>query len=166
MKRFLIIFFLPFIASAQSDCEDQYRGKDKFYIISTDYIPVCGCDGRTYRNSDAAYWWGGINIWTSNTICDDFDIDLYPNVSTSDITIPAHLRIYMKYPGTASLTIYNNFGKLMLQRRFETSLPEQVINDANPYDLYEVQTFPRGIYILIVTVNGNKKYRKIIRVTE
>lgn len=166
MKRFLLIFFLPVIASAQSDCEDQFRGKDAFHIISTDYNPVCGCDGETYRNSDAAYWWGGINYWTSNTICDDFDIDLYPNVSTSDVTIPAHLRIYMKYPGTASLTIYNDFGKLMLQRRFETSLPEQVINDANPYDLYEVQTFPRGIYILIVTVNGNKKYRKIIRVTE
>lgn len=166
MKKVLLLFFLPFIASAQSDCEDPYRGKDEFHIVPTEYTPVCGCDGITYRNSDAAFWWGGINSWTSNTICDDFDIDLYPNVSTSDITVPAHLRIYMKYPGTATLTIYNDFGKLMLERLFQTSLPEQVISDANPYDLYEVQTFRRGIYLLIVTVNGNKKYRKIIRVTE
>lgn len=166
MKRFLLFCFLPFIASAQSDCEDPSRGKDEFHIISTDYNPVCGCDGVTYRNSDAAFWWGGINFWTANTICDDFDIDLYPNVITSGNTIPPHLRIYMKYAGAASLTVFNSFGNLMLERLFETSLTGQMISNANPYDLYELQAFPRGVYYIIVTVNGNKKYRKAIRITE
>ena len=54
----------------------------------------------------------------------------------------------------------------MLKHLFSTSLTEQVITEANPYDLYEVQAFPRGLYILIVTVNGNKKYKKILRVTD
>src|SRR5215207_213558 len=99
MKKLYLLLFFPLFANAQTDCEDLYRQPDAFHIIMTDYEPVCGCDGNTYRNSDAAYWWGGINLWTSNTICDDFDIDLYPNVITADATVPPHLRIYMKYPG-------------------------------------------------------------------
>src|SRR5689334_24985729 len=114
MKKFWVFIFLPFFSSAQ-DCQDPYRSPDNFHIIQTDYDPVCGCDGVTYRNSDAAYWWGGINYWISNTICDNFDIDLYPNIVTQGTTVPPHLRIYMRYPGTATLTIYNNFGKLMLK---------------------------------------------------
>ena len=166
MKKFWWLFFLPFVSQAQTDCEDLYRQPDVFHIIMTDYNPVCGCDGITYRNSDAAYWWGGINYWESNTICDNFDLDIYPNVSTSNSTIPPHLRIYMKYAGTATLTIYNDFGKLMFKRLFATSTGGQIINAANPYELYEVQAFPRGIYIVVVTVNGDKNYRKLIRVTE
>ena len=161
----MMFCLLPFAAFAQTDCNDAYREPDVNHLIRSDYDPVCGCDGVTYRNDDAAYWWGGINSWTSNTVCDDFDIDLYPSVSTSSISIPPHLRIFMKYAGTASLTIYNTFGKLMLSKRFENSLPGQIIDEANPYDLYEVQLFDRGLYIVIVTVNGNKKYRKLLRVT-
>lgn len=166
MRKILMIVFLPLLAKGQTDCKDAYREPDLFHIIITDYDPVCGCDGKTYRNSDAAYWWGGINTWTSNTICDDFDIDVYPNVSTSNSTVPPHLRIYMKYAGTATLSIYNNFGKLMTEKLFQTSLSEEIIPDADPYDLYEVLAFPRGVYILIVTVNGDKKFRKLLRVTQ
>ncbi|CAN5472283.1 hypothetical protein BH11BAC1_BH11BAC1_26890 [soil metagenome] len=166
MKRFFFLFLFPLVALAQTDCDDPYRDPDVNHIITTDYDPVCGCNGKTYRNSDAAYWWGGINLWTASTICDDFDIDLYPNIIVSGATVAPHLRIYMKYPGTATLTIYNDFGKLMLKHLFSNSLSGKIIPSANPYDLDDTQTFPRGLYILIVTVGGEKKYKKILRVTE
>jgi len=160
----LLIFFLPLVSFGQ--CEDEFRTPDSWHIVSTDYDPVCGCDGATYRNSDAAYWWGAINNWTSNTICGNFDIDLYPNVVTSGSTEPPHLRIYMKYSGTASMAIYDTFGRFMFEHLFETSQGEMIIPEADPYDLKIAETFPYGIYILVVSVGGDRLSRKMLVVTD
>jgi hypothetical protein len=166
MKTLWILISIPVISSAQTDCQDLYRMPDDFHVIQTTYNPVCGCDGITYRNEDAAFWWGGINFWTANTICGDFDMDIYPTISSSFSITPPQLRIFMKYAGTATLSIYNDFGRLMFTRRFTTSKTGQIIDDANPYNLYEVAAFPRGIYMVIVSVGGEKLYRKIIRASD
>jgi len=160
----ILIYLVPVISHAQ--CEDPYRIPDEFHIIATEYEPVCGCDGQTYRNSDAAYWWGAINDWTSNTVCGNFDIDLYPTIITSGSTVPPHLRIYMKYSGTASMAIYDYFGRFMLEKLFNASAGEMVIPEADPYDIQEAQDFRRGIYILVVSVGGDRLSRKFMVVTE
>ena len=164
MNRILLlfpIFFLPIVSIAQ-DCEDQFRSPDKFHITATLYNPVCGCDDQTYRNDDAAYWWGGINYWTSNTVCGNFDIDLYPTLITAGSTDPPHLRIYMKYGGTASMAIYDTFGRFMFEHRFETSQGGMIIPEADPYDIDVASTFPYGIYVLIVSVGGDRLSKKFV----
>lgn len=163
---FIIAVLFSWNKSKAQTCEDTLRDPDLYHIVQTDYSPVCGCDGVTYRNSDAAYWWGAINSWTSNMICDNFDIDLYPNVITDESTGLGHLRIYMKYTGNATLSIYNAFGNLMFEKLFSTGIPNAIMPSANPYDLFEAQSFPRGIYNVIVTVGGERKVRKFLRVTE
>jgi hypothetical protein len=152
-------------ASIGTTCEDSIRSKDKYHAICEGYQPVCGCDGKTYRNSDAAYWWGAINQWYDGP-CEEFDIDLYPNLVTEQSSGLGHLRIYMRNPGTASLVIYNAFGRLMFQRLFSTSLSNAIIPDADPFELYEAQTFPRGVYVLVVVVNGRQKAIKFLKVQE
>jgi hypothetical protein len=166
MKGFLLFCLLPIFGAAQTDCEDPFNLPDTYYqCFKPNYNPVCGCDGKDYRNACAAEHWGGLLYW-SDGVCGDFDMDIYPTVIKDDPNGLPRLSIYMKYPGTASLTIFNAFGNLMYEMNFSTGLSFDFVPAANPYELYEAQTFPRGIYIVIVTVNGNKKYRKIIRATE
>jgi hypothetical protein len=162
---FLFIFLLSSFRFSLAQCTDPSRQPDKYHIINTDYYPVCGCDGKTYRNSDAAYWWGGINQWTDGS-CESFDVDLYPNVLSSGGNSLAHIRIYMKAPGNATLVIYNAFGRKMLEQIFFTSLSNNIIADANPYELYDAQNYPTGIYFVIVSVNGDKKFRKFTKATQ
>jgi hypothetical protein len=153
------------IASTGTDCEDSMRQPDSYHRICEGYDPVCGCDNETYRNSDAAYWWGGINQWSGGP-CGNFDIDLYPNLFTPGLSGVGHLRIYMRNPGSASLLIYNAFGRKMFERLFSTALANAIVPEADPFDLDEAQSFPRGLYLLIVTVNGEQKVRKFLNVKE
>jgi hypothetical protein len=150
-------------SSSGSGCQDSVRQPDNYHIICEGYQPVCGCDDKTYRNSDAAYWWGGINQWSDGP-CDGFDVDLYPNLFTPGF--PGHLRIYMRQPGSATLAIFNAFGRKMLEKLFYTNLQNAIIPETDPYDLFEAQTFPRGLYLLTVIVNGKQKVRKFLQVTE
>jgi hypothetical protein len=177
MRKFALIMtcllIAPFISLSQScfspstgyTCEDSVRQPDSYHHINEEYCPVCGCNNNTYRNSDAAYWWGGINEWSEGP-CSNFDIDLYPNLFTPGLSGVGHLRIYMRNPGSASLVIYNAFGRKMYERLFSTSLSNAVIPEANPFDLNEAQSFPRGLYLVIVTVNDEQKVRKLLKVQE
>jgi hypothetical protein len=177
MKKFFILTFFLFgftstaisqlcnYASVGTNCEDSVREKDIYHDICEGYEPVCGCDEVTYRNSDAAYWWGAINQWSEGS-CEILDIDLYPNLITDGSEGLGHLRIYMRQPGSATLLIYNAFGRLMFERLFSTSLANSIIPDANPYNLYDAQTFPRGIYLLIVVSGGEQKVSKFLKVQE
>ena len=150
----LLLFFLPVVSMAQ--CEDEFRTPDSWHIVATQYDPVCGCDDHTYRNSDAAYWWGAINSWTPNTICGNFHMDLYPTVVSAGSIEPPHLRIYMKSSGTASVAIYDTFGRVMFEHRFDASQGGMIIPEADPYDLVVAQTFPYGIYVIVVSVGGDR----------
>jgi hypothetical protein len=176
MKRFFILFLLPFgihsVAIAQCNtsstgntCEDSIRSPDSYHDICEDYQPVCGCDDETYRNSDAAYWWGGLNLWSDGP-CGNFDIDLYPNLITNNNASITHFRIYMRQPGTATFLIYNVFGRLMFSRLFSTSLSNSIIPETESFNLNDTQSFPRGMYLAIVVVNGEQKVRKFLKVQE
>lgn len=177
MKRLIFLHLLalaiPVIAFSQCNststgntCQDSIRLPDPYHHpICIDFAPVCGCDGNTYRNFDAAYWWGAINMWLDGP-CDIFAIDVYPNVITRSGEGLGHLRIYTKEPGTATMLIYDVYGKLMFEHLFETSLSNAIIPEANPYELYAVQNFPRGLYLLTVTFNGLRETTKLLKIEE
>jgi hypothetical protein len=145
--------------STGTDCEDAVRTPDKYHFIGDCYDPVCGCDDKTYRSSEAAYYWGAINSWSEGS-CGAFDLDVAPNIVTSvqDLKI----RIYMKQPGTVSLVIYNSFGRKMQDRLFNAAVANTIIPDVDGYAIREARIYPRGVYFIIGVVNGEQKIRKFL----
>jgi len=165
MKKilFFIIFCSPLIVFPQ--CKDSLCQPNAYAYCGPVYSPVCACDGKTYRNFCVAEV--GACISSSGHVdgpCGDFDIDLYPNMIDASPSGVGHLSIYMKYPGTALITIYNSMGNLEFEKSFSTNEYNTLIPGADPYDLYEAQAFQRGVYILVVTVGGSPKTVKFIKV--
>ena len=164
MKTIFCFILLLFPVFLFAQCTDSLVQPNPYAHCIPDYDPVCACDGKTYRNYCAAEQWGA--ILPGNYVdgpCSDFDIDFSPNPVQG---APSSLYIYMKHSGSVSLQIYSAFGRLILEQTFSNSsnTPGK-ISEANPYYL-NMRDFQKGIYILLVSLGGDKKTRKIIRLAQ
>ena len=180
IKNILVFIFLsgPFTLLAQ--CKDSTR-VDLYHHCDLPYQPVCGCDNVTYRNECAAENWGGIiysgfsQPWTEG-ICHNvsFDFDFVPNpVSAfSNSGVDSHLHIYFNkslLPVRYSVYILDIFNKLMFQwDDVAVSNNESSGGDrGTPVKGLTTDYFSRfekGVYILIISANGEQKAKKIMKI--
>lgn len=65
----------------------------------------------------------------------------------------------MKYPGTATLKIYDYMGKSYFYKNYYATY-----KDYKYYDQLPLQTLLRGIYIAIVEAEGGVQYIKFAKV--
>ena len=160
MRILLLIGLLAIsIPSYSQYCRDSSRIPDTYIPCGASYEPVCGCDGVTYRNPCAAEFWGGLyfQAWV-DAPCEDFHFDFYPT-AVFDNTDQVNFTIYMKYPGTATLKIYDYMGKSYFYKNYYATY-----KDYKYYDQLPLQTLLRGIYIAIVEAEGGVQYIKFAKV--
>ncbi len=173
MKKNLLtlsLLLLCFFSKAQyiytGGCIDSSLIQISFYcpgtIQPTNYAPVCGCNGKTYRNYCTAQNMGGVTTYQSG-ICGNFDIDFQPNpiIPNSIDNGFGVLSIYSNYADAyALIQIYDVYGRVWFVNQ------QEVTNSASSsiytLDIY-MDIFPRGIYYLFVTINGEFKIKKIMK---
>lgn len=141
-----------FKAYGQFNCVDSNR-INPYYQCEAYYNPVCGCDGKTYRNSCSAYNQGGNNWNQFDGVCDEFDFDFYPNPSASILNFAI---VFKNNFSSASIVIYDIYGKLAYQRN--------VLGVQRSDFIIELSTMRDGMYVMWVLSGGKAKFRKFVKV--
>jgi hypothetical protein len=118
-----------------------------------DWVPVCGCDGVTYRN-DCIARNDGLTTWGYG-ICDAIDFDFNPNPPIDGyITVDA----IVKTPGYMNVQVIDRFGRIFYSTSY-SSVSEYIFQ-------IDVRGFPVGLYYITLWCNDGFKVRKMVVATE
>ncbi len=116
--------------------------------------------------------WGGIlnnfSNWTDG-VCDNFDFDFVPNPISafSNSGGDAHLHIYINdrlLPASYQVYIFDVFNRIIYQGGDQVSSNTYYgVAETNLTTDFFVK-FEKGVYILVVVVNGESKTKKILKI--
>lgn len=129
---------LAFVANGQ--CLDSLQFPNLQPPCYPDFIPVCGCDGITYRN--ACYADYATVLQYVDGPCEQVVFDFYPNPAIDMI----YMTLATKYESDVNLYIFDRNGIVSYYSFYPNVTAEFVT--------LPVYWFEQGLYIIVAESNG------------
>ena len=149
MKNFITIILICLASTALSQCLDTLRFVDPAPGCPLDFIPICGCNGVTYRNSCFAE--AATVIQYSDGPCEQVAVSFYPNPVTNWL----FTTLVTKFESDVQLYIYDRNGNIYYNRYLRNVTYEYLTIPVNDFD--------DGLYVLVVQSGGELVFEKFIK---
>lgn len=159
IKYILSVTFLLLIVNVNmAQCVDPNKVNLQFPCPDPTFKPVCGCDGKTYRNQCSAEMQNGIlpGQWRDGS-CSGLEFDIIPTYTHDNLEFsfvqPQNVTT------TAQLVIIDQNGAIMMSRTLYPDLSGIVkltITETNNYKL--------GVYVMFLyNGKGDYRYKKFVK---
>jgi hypothetical protein len=168
-KRVLFLLVFGLLLSKHIVAQPQFCGiygnqcKDTIspiYVapfLPANFDPVCGCDGKTYKNINYMWAQNVCRVQFSGP-CEEVAMDMYPNPISNYLPLSypiAHFKFITRTDNNIYFQISDLWGKLF----FRQNIPIQPGNILSS-DL-DLGGLPTGIYMANAIANGQRAYFKI-----
>lgn len=164
-RVFLLLFicslFLGAKAQLQEPCVDSTRINPFYQCNDPSFMPVCGCNAVTYRNSCVAFNVAGVNTIAFAGVCSNslFYSDIYPTVVYESFRF--NMQFAPQETAGATLQIMNAFGLIVYSKLLNN------ISADFPYsETVSAAGFETGIYFCVVQARGVFQVHKFVKHAE
>lgn len=147
-------------------CKDSLKQENIFFTCFGEYIPVCACDGNTYRNACFAE-----NKYAIRTGCFQqgpcglFDVDISPNVVGGFSPLSSNygmtFQVHAKVRGFLIVNVFTPIGRFQQQKVFPVE--ESLLGITPPYYTLNTSTWDQGVFIIEFFFEGERIIKKVFK---